>query len=111
MENDCFTLAKCKGKGKGQSSGSLDDAEASGPANTTVGGFGLCSFENPCGDWKWNNCRRVTFTLDSGDAVFAAPKSLGDDYPKQIKEPRSCMTATGEPVQDEGFRMLPMLTE
>ena len=112
VEKDCFTLAKSKGKGgKGKSAGSLDEAEASGPENTSVGGFGLCSFEDPCGDWKWNDCRKVTFTLDSGAAVSAAPKSLGDDYPMQIEEPRSYMTGTGEPVQDEGFRVLPIVTE
>ena len=42
-------------------------------------------------------------TLDSGAAVSAAPKSLGDDHTVQIEEPRSYKTATGEPVQDEGF--------
>ena len=49
--------------------------------------------------------------LDSGAVVSAAPDSLGDDYPMQIKEPRSYKTATGEPVQDEGFRVLPIVTE
>ena len=28
-----------------------------------------------------------------------------------IEEPRSYKTATGEPVQDEGFRVLPIVTE
>ena len=60
---------------------------------------------------KWNNYRKVTFTLDSGAAVSVAPKSLGDDYPMLIEEPRSCKTATGAPVQDEGFRVLPIVTE
>ena len=73
--------------------------------------FVLCSFGNHCDDWKWNNCRKVTFTLDSGAAVSAAPKSHGDDYPMQIEEPRSYKTATGEPVQDEGFPVLPIVTE
>ena len=82
-----------------------------GPENTPVGGFGLCSFRNHCDDWKWNNCRKVTFTLDSGAAVSAAAKSLGDDYPMQIEEPRSYKTATGSLVQDEGFRVLPIVTE
>ena len=105
-------MAKTKGKGgKGKSAGSLDESEASGPENTSVGGFGLGSFGNQCGDWKWNNCRKVTFTLDSGAAVPAAPKSLGDDYPMQIEEPRPYKTATGEPEQDEGFRVLPVVTE
>ena len=45
----------------------------------------------------------MTFTLDSGAAVSVAPKSLGDDNPMQIEEPRSYKTATGESVQDEGF--------
>ena len=95
MEKDCFILAKSKGKGgKGKSAGSLEEAETSGPENTSVGGFGLCSFENPGDNWKWNNCR-------SGAAVSAAPKSLGVDYPMQIEEPRSYVTATGNPVQDE----------
>ena len=49
----------------------------------------------------------MTFTLDSGAAVSAAPKSLGDDYPMQSEEPRSHKTATGEPVHEEGFRVLP----
>ena len=80
---------------KGKSAGSLDESEKNGPENTSVGGFGLCSFRNHCDDWKWNNCRKVTFTLDSGAAVSAAPKSLGDDYPMQIEEPRSYKTATG----------------
>ena len=57
------------------------------------------------------NCRNVTFTLDSGAAVSAAPKSLGGDYPMQIEEPRSYKTATGSLVQDEGFRVLPIVTE
>ena len=43
--------------------------------------------------------------------VSAAPESLGDDYPMQIEEPRSRKTATGEPVQDEGFRVLLIVTE
>ena len=96
---------------KGKSAGSPEEADSSGPENASVGGFGLCSFENPCGDWKWNNCRKVTFTLDSGAAVSAAPKSRGDDYPMQIEELGSYMTATGELVQDEGFRVLPIVTE
>ena len=53
----------------------------------------------------------MTFTLDSGAAVSAAPKSLGGDYPMQIEEPRSYKTATGSLVQDEGFRVLPTVTE
>ena len=53
----------------------------------------------------------MTFTLDSGTAVSAAPKSLGDDYPMQIEEPKSYKTATGSLVQDEGFRVLPIVTE
>ena len=105
-------LAKSKGKGgKGKRAGSLEEAETSGPENTSVGGFGLCSFQNPDDDWKWNKCRKVTFTLDSGAAVSAAPQSLGDDYPMQIEEPRLYVTATGDPVQDEGFRILPIVTE
>ena len=79
--------------------------------NSSVGGFGLCSCRNDCDDWKWNNCRKVTFALDSGAAVSAAPKSLGDDYPMQIEEPRSYKTAMGSLVQDEGFRVLPIVTE
>ena len=54
---------KAKTKGKGKSAGSLEESEASVPENTSVGGFGLCSFGNQCDDWKWNNCRKVTFTL------------------------------------------------
>ena len=70
-----------------------------------------CAHSKTPGDgWRWNNCRKVTFTLDSGAAVSAAPKSLGHDYPMQIEEPRSYMTATGEPVQ-EGCRILPIVTE
>ena len=63
----------------------VDESEENGPENTSVGGFG-------CDDWKWNSCRKVTFTLDSSAAVSAAPKSLGDDCPMQIEEPRSCKT-------------------
>ena len=81
------------------------------PLNFSMVVLVLCSFENPGDDRMWNNCRKVTFTLDSGAAVSAAPKSLGDDYPMQVEEPRSYMTATGEPVQDEGFRVLPIVTE
>ena len=84
-----------KGKSsKGKSAGSFDESEKNGPENTSVGGFGLCPFRKHCDDWKWNNCRRVTFTLNSGAAVSAAPKPLGDDYPMQIEEPRSYKTAT-----------------
>ena len=56
----------------------------------------------------------ATFTLDSGAAVSVAPKSLGHDYSMQIvqiDESRSCKTATGETVQDEGFRVLAIVTE
>ena len=74
VEKDCFTQAQTKGKGgKGQSAGSLDATEASGPENTSVGGFGLCSCGNRCDDWRWNNCSEETFTLDSGAAVSVAP--------------------------------------
>ena len=84
MEKDCFTKAKYKGKGK--SAGSLHESETSVPENTSVGGFGLCSFGNSQYDeWKWNDCRKVTFTLDSGAAVSVAPKSLGDDYPMVVE--------------------------
>ena len=71
----------------------------------------VCAHFEIFDDWKWNNCRKVTFTLDSGAAVSAAPKSLGDDYPVQIEETRSYKTATGSLVQDEGFRVLPIVTE
>ena len=67
----------------------------------------MCSFGNQCGDLKWNTCHEVTFNLDSGAAVSAAPTSLGDDCPMQIEEPKTYKTATGEPVQDEEFRVLP----
>ena len=40
----------------------LVNLRENGPENTSVGGFGLCSFQNHCDDWKWNNCRKVTFT-------------------------------------------------
>ena len=110
MEKDCFIKPKSK-CGKGKSASSLDESEKNGPENTSVGGFGLCSFRNHCDDWKWKNCRKATFTLDSGAAVSAAPKSLGGDYPMQIEEPRSYKTATGSLVQDEGFRVLPTVTE
>ena len=53
----------------------------------------------------------MTFTLDTGAAVSAAPKSLGDDYPMQIEDPRSYKTVTGSLVQDGGFRVLPIVTE
>ena len=76
-KKDGFTKSESKG-GKGKSAGSLDESEENGPENTSVGGFGLCSFRNHNDDWKWNKCRKVTFTLDSGAAVSAAPKSLGD---------------------------------
>ena len=49
--------------------------------------------------------------MDSGAAVSAAPRSLGDDHPMQIEEPRSYKTATGSLVQDEGFRVLPIVIE
>ena len=74
MEKDCFTETKEKG-GKGKSAGSLDESEASGPENTSVGGFGLCSFGNQCST-SGNNYRIATFTLDIGAAVSAARKSL-----------------------------------
>ena len=112
MEKDCFTLAEGKGKGgRGSSVGSLDEAEASAQEDISVGGYGSCIFGNQYDDCKWNNCRKVTFTPDIGPSVSAAPTSLGDDHPMQIEEPRSYKTATGEPVQDEGSRVLPIVTE
>ena len=110
MEKDCFTKSKSKG-GKGKSAGSLDESKENGPENTSVGGFGLCSFRNHCDDWKWNNCRKVTFTLDSGATVSAAPKSLEYDYPMQIEEQGSRKTAMGSLVQGEGLRVLPIVIE
>ena len=69
-----------KTKGKVKSAGGVDESETSVPENTSVGEFVLCSFGNSQYDeWKWNNCRKVTFTLYSGAAVSVAPKSLGDD--------------------------------
>ena len=50
-------------------------------------------FETIVDDWKWKNCRKVTFTLDSVAAVSTKPKSCGDDYPMQIEEPRSKKTS------------------
>ena len=68
MEKDCFTKAETKGKGK--SAGSLDESEASEPENTSVGGCGLCLFgSSQYDERKWNDCRKVTFTLDTGAAV------------------------------------------
>ena len=109
-EKNC--LIKFKSKcGKGKSASSFDESEKNGSEDTSVGGFGLCSCRNHCDDWKSTNCRKVTFTLDSGAAVSAAPKSLGDDYPMQIEEPTSYKTTTGSLVQDEGFRVLPIVIE
>ena len=68
-------------------------------------------WNNQYDEWKWNDCRKVTFTLDSGAAVSVAPISLGDDYLMTLEELRMCNTATGESVQDEGFRVLPIVTE
>ena len=53
----------------------------------------------------------MTFTQDSGAAGPQHPKSLGFDYPMQIEETRSYKTATGEPVQDEGPCVLPIVTK
>ena len=92
--------------GKGKHDCSLGESEASGPENIFSWRIWfLCSFGNQCDDWEWNNCRKVTFTLDSGAAVSAAPKSLGDDCPRSHK------TATGEPVRDEGSRVLLIATK
>ena len=38
---------------KAKSASSLDESEKNGSEDTSVGGFGLCSFRNHCGDWKW----------------------------------------------------------
>ena len=110
MERNCLIKSKSK-FGKSKSASNLDESEKKGSEDTSVGGFGLSSFRNHCDDWKWKNCRKVTFTLDSGAAVSAAPNSLGDEYPMQIEEPRSYKTATGSLVQDDGFRVLPTVTE
>ena len=53
MEKNCFIKSKSKCD-KGKSASSLDESEKNGPENTSVGGFGLCSFRNHCDDWKWN---------------------------------------------------------
>ena len=111
MEKNVSSHATQMSQNKNASSPSnLDESEKNGSEDTSIGGFGLCSLRNHCDDWKWKHCRKVTFTLDNGAAVSAAPKSLGDD-PMQIEEPRSCKTATGSLVQDEGFRVLPIVTE
>ena len=79
--------------------------------NTSVGGFGFCSFGNSHHiDWKCTIFQSdVHFGQWCGSVCSTvAPESFGDDYPMQIEEPK---TATGEPVQDEGFRVLPNVTE
>ena len=94
---------KSQNQGKRKSTGSLDEFEASAPENSSVCGFGLCSFGNSQYDeWKWNDCRKVTFTLDSG-AVYVARKSLGDDYPMQIEEPRLYKTRLENPYKMKDF--------
>ena len=75
-----------------KSASSLDESEKNGSEDTSVGGFGLCSFRNHCDDWKWNNCLKVTSTLDSGVVVSVVPTSLGDVYVMQIEEPISYKT-------------------
>ena len=68
MAKDCFTLAKTKAKGgKGKSAGSPDESEASGPENTSVDGFGLCSFGNQCGDV----CARLETNVVTGSDVHS----------------------------------------
>ena len=46
--------------GKGGQTQKYDESEENGPENTSVGGFGLCSFRSHCDDWKWNTCREMT---------------------------------------------------
>ena len=78
---------KCNGKSdKSKGASSLEEAELSGLEDSSVGGFDCCSKGHQHDDWKEDNCRKVTFTLDSGAAVSAAPKSLGDDNPMQIEQ-------------------------
>ena len=87
MEKDCFTQAETKGKGKG--AGSPDDSEASVPKKHFSWRIWFVLVGNSQDDeWKWNDCPKVTSTLDSGAAVSVAPKSLGDVYPMVIEEPR-----------------------
>ena len=107
MEKDCFTLAKSKGKGgKGKSAGSLDEAEASGPETLQLVDLACVCLENRVviGSGTIVAKRRSLWTVVR--AVSAAPEITRDDCPMQIEEPRSCMTAAGEPVQDEGSRVL-----
>ena len=46
MEKDTFTKSKSK-SGKGKSAGSLDESEASGPENTSVGGIWFVFISKP----------------------------------------------------------------
>ena len=73
---------------------SLHESEKNGPENTSVDGFGLCSFQNHCDDWKW-----------SGASVSAATKSLGDDYPMQIEDSRSYKIPTESFEQNARVRV------
>ncbi|CAK0910355.1 unnamed protein product, partial [Prorocentrum cordatum] len=53
------------------------------------------------------SCETVRFGIDSSAAVAATPRALGTDYP--ITERPSgarCLSATGEPIPDEGQREL-----
>ena len=73
---------------KATSAGSLDETEASSPENTSVGGFGLCSFGNQCDDGKWNNC------LDSGAKVSTVPWKNRDRAKQRRENP--CKTKDPE---------------
>ena len=110
MEKNCLIKSKSK-FGKSKSASSLDESEKMDQRTLHLADSVCAHFETIVMTGSGQNCRKVTFTLDSGAAVSAAPHHLGDDYPIQIEEPRSYKTATGSLVQDEGFRVLPIVIE
>ena len=71
----------------------------------------MCSFRNHSDDPEVEQLSQSDVHPGQCEAVSAAPKSLEDDYPMQIEEPRSYKTATGSLEQNEGFRVLPIVTE
>ena len=83
MEKDIVTLAHRTGKGcNRRGAGSLDEAEASGEEDISVGGFGFCRLETNMVTGRARARWRITSVTDCDgrrmasvhDALVSAPK-------------------------------------
>ncbi|CAK0853831.1 unnamed protein product [Prorocentrum cordatum] len=88
-------------------SGALGEMGEPGPPEG-LGGLFLAALDLSA---MSSSCETVRFGVDSGAAVTAIPRALGTDYPiAERPSGAQYLSATGEPIPDEGQRKLMVQT-